>query len=717
MRRYYLISIIFLSLNSQIFPQDWIWQNPIPTNNSLYGIKFLNDSIAYCVGDGGFIMKSSDAGLTWESINSSITYYLNDIFFIDEYNFVAVGNHATIIKSFDGGVTWQRIDSGLWEYFQTLTDVFFIDQNVGWISCVDHILKSTDSGNSWNTVFSFHGGIRFYSIHFFDLNNGILLGQGAALYSTSDGGINWEFINTGYSGFRAMFIHSPDESIVVGENGLIIKTTDGGNTWEQKNSGTNNSLRAIDFKDETTGIVVGVDGTIVTTTDAGETWTNVSNQYEDFDNLYATSINTAGIVLSVGIRGELVRSTDDGFTWNRIRQGYLNNLNSIYMLSRKEGWIVGDEGLILRTTNGGNNWVRADSITNETLRDILFISDSVGWIVGYSGNVFKTYNGGQTWEPVDQFGNININSIFFADENTGWVAGSSGSIYKTTDGGAVWLSQTSGTNNNLTSTFFTDENNGWSVSAWSSIDVIIKTTNGGENWEINRNATDLFSISFIDSSTGWAVGGQDPSDVEDIGAIYKTTNSGLSWTKYDHKWGYYFYDLIPLDTGSCWIFGRILAYGGNYREGIIAYTTDGGESLVFLESSAASPLVSASIIDETQIWVVGNYGTILKNDSSYIVTQLIEEDINIVSDFSLSQNYPNPFNPTTAIKYHIPEFSFVTLKVYDVLGSEVETIVNEEKPAGNYEADFDGANLPSGVYFYQLISGNFIETKKMLLIK
>ena len=85
--------------------------------------------------------------------------------------------------------------------------------------------------------------------------------------------------------------------------------------------------------------------------------------------------------------------------------------------------------------------------------------------------------------------------------------------------------------------------------------------------------------------------------------------------------------------------------------------------------------------------------------------------------FSLSQNYPNPFNPNTSIKYQIPEISFVTIKVYDVLGNEIATVVNEEKPAGSYEVEFDANELASGIYFYKIQAGSFVETKKMVLMK
>jgi len=89
----------------------------------------------------------------------------------------------------------------------------------------------------------------------------------------------------------------------------------------------------------------------------------------------------------------------------------------------------------------------------------------------------------------------------------------------------------------------------------------------------------------------------------------------------------------------------------------------------------------------------------------------------IIRDYRLDQNFPNPFNPSTKIKYSVPQMSNVVIKVFDVLGNEITTLVNEEKPIGTYELDWNAANLPSGVYFYQLKAGSFVETKKMVLMK
>jgi hypothetical protein len=90
---------------------------------------------------------------------------------------------------------------------------------------------------------------------------------------------------------------------------------------------------------------------------------------------------------------------------------------------------------------------------------------------------------------------------------------------------------------------------------------------------------------------------------------------------------------------------------------------------------------------------------------------------NIPGAFLLAQNYPNPFNPSTTIKYELPRSSVVRLSVYDILGREVSVFVNEEREAGAYEVKFDGSNLSSGVYFYRLQAGDFVTTKRLLLLR
>ena len=111
-------------------------------------------------------------------------------------------------------------------------------------------------------------------------------------------------------------------------------------------------------------------------------------------------------------------------------------------------------------------------------------------------------------------------------------------------------------------------------------------------------------------------------------------------------------------------------------------------------------------------------GEIWQRPLSEVVTAVNEKyKGNVVNNFKLNQNYPNPFNPTTTISYQIPHNEFVTIRIYDALGREVQTLLNENKNAGSYNISFNGVNLSSGIYFYQLKAGNYISIKKMVLMK
>lgn len=114
---------------------------------------------------------------------------------------------------------------------------------------------------------------------------------------------------------------------------------------------------------------------------------------------------------------------------------------------------------------------------------------------------------------------------------------------------------------------------------------------------------------------------------------------------------------------------------------------------------------------------MGNNGTILRTTNGGVTFIEEEEIYEIPTTYYLTQNYPNPFNPSTKIRYSVPQSSNVVIKVFDILGNEIETLVNEDKSVGSYEITWYADNLPSGIYFYQLQAGSFVETKKMILLR
>ncbi|MBK7378892.1 MAG: T9SS type A sorting domain-containing protein [Ignavibacteriales bacterium] len=118
-----------------------------------------------------------------------------------------------------------------------------------------------------------------------------------------------------------------------------------------------------------------------------------------------------------------------------------------------------------------------------------------------------------------------------------------------------------------------------------------------------------------------------------------------------------------------------------------------------------------------QSWDGSAWRNFIKTSYTYIPVTSINEDFSSLTSYSLSNNYPNPFNPSTKINYRIGNESLVQLKVYDVLGNEVARLVDEYKVSGSYEIEFNASQLSSGIYFYKLRAGGFVETKKMILLR
>jgi photosystem II stability/assembly factor-like uncharacterized protein len=258
---------------------------------------------------------------------------------------------------------------------------------------------------------------------------------------------------------------------------------------------------------------------------------------------------------------------------------------------------------------------------------------------------------------------------------------------------------------------------------------IYKTNNGGISWD-TIFAPFLYSCSeifFTNETTGWVGGVAFDSGTGNIGAVIsKTTNGGNDWFEQFNN------SDIGNHTGISSLYFINADHGWATSQGYLLHTTNGGENWEeqLYDTSASNfyeGLLGVNFVDENFGWAVGKKGIILHTTNGGVT--FIEEESNLtqLNSFLLSQNYPNPFNPSTTIKYEIPERGFVTLKVYDILGNEIATLVNEEKLAGSYEVEFSAKggyassgnayNLPSGIYFYSLSSGNFFSTKKMILLK
>jgi len=406
--------------------------------------------------------------------------------------------------------------------------------------------------------------------------------------------------------------------------------------------------------------------------------------------------------------------------WNQITFPSNEDLLMVRFVSENTGWVVG-ENFVYKTTDGGNNWETQDSVFGWWC-EALYAIDSLTAIYADSPRgIRRTSDGGNTWYTVDSEDYYYFDFKFINDQ-LGFAACGSGSLIdsgivrRTIDGGETWATIASVYFPNDAYDFegisFVDSLNGWAVNyaGW-----VYNTTDGGFNWSFQDSVglSNSFpyvpcrDIQFTTLDSGWVVGGLRSENL-----VARTTDGGQTWFT-EILSGCSIREIEMINSQVGWFAG---ANYGMY----IAKTTDGGNTWV--DQDPQAEFESISMVNENVGYAVGDNGQVYKTTNGGVTFVEEETSESQPKEFLLSQNYPNPFNPTTKIKYQIPELSFITLKVYDVLGKEVAALVNEEKPAGSYEVDFNSRGLiyqtlPSGIYFYRLQAGSFVETKKMVLMK
>jgi photosystem II stability/assembly factor-like uncharacterized protein len=387
-------------------------------------------------------------------------------------------------------------------------------------------------------------------------------------------------------------------------------------------------------------------------------------------------------------------------------------LRSVYFTDKNTGWVVGDNGTILRTTNGGTDWTHQACGTVCNLYSVQFIDCNLGWaLAGDSGAILKTTNGGNNWGRSFIAAGEKITSVCFADKNTGWVVSNSfySIVYKTINGGTNWTPVNMNTGY-ISSVQFADNNTGWAVGSrfdynWGvNYARILKTNNGGLSWTDQLGLyelpyVDLNSIHFIDNNTGWVIG---PGNL-----ILRTTNGGAYWGYCSSGDSRYISSIYFIEKKYGWISG----FDGN-SSGFIMKTTNGGNSWTKQTTATGYDILKIYFTDKINGWAVGYNGAILKT-----TTGGDDNFSNEPASYSLNQNYPNPFNPVTNVEFGIPFQGIVTLKVFDMLGKEIATLINSSLNPGQYEIQFNGSNYASGVYFYRLTAGEFTDTKRMMLVK
>jgi photosystem II stability/assembly factor-like uncharacterized protein len=687
---------------------------------------------------GGGVLKSTDAGTTWNFLGLAGTTSIgrivinpqnsNILYLASVGSYFAPNEERGIYKSTDGGVTWDhslfisdttgfvdliidpnnpdRLMASAWERVRRPNSSHLFGPSSG-------IYKTTNGGTNWTKITNAtlpnpgatNVGRIGLAIHKNDPNivyalftDGLSI---ISLYRSNDFGISWTDVDpdkelqTGDGTFSWYFgqvrVHPTNPNIVYVMDVSFLRSTDGGNTWPIKYGYGGPSQLHVDHHAmafnpaDPNFIINGNDGGINVSTDGGQTFSQPKN-------IPATQFYEIG--LDFNNPQKLYGGTQDNGTnrtpdenidnWENIWGGdgfYVlldyNNSNIIYAESQNGG--------LVKSTDGGFGWTDAlNGINGEpTNWSTPVVMDPNTSSILYYGthSLYRTTNGAANW-------------IKISPQLTDWVSGrrlgtittiavaptNSNVIYVGTDDAHVWVSSDNGTNWNDISTGLTQR---WvtRVVVDPGDEKIVYVTFNGLKW-------------------------RDPQP-----HVYRSTDKGNIWTDISSNLPDAPVNAFAVDNN----FPNRL-YLGNDVGMYVSFNT--GQSWEVLgEGLPVLPTGDIKIHPTENFLAAGTYGRSMYKIDLNLVTDVKNDQPQIVRGFSLSQNYPNPFNPRTKISWQSSVGSRQTLKIYDILGNLIKTLIDEYEPAGKHEIIFDASHLSSGVYLYKLDAGNFSETKKMLILK
>jgi photosystem II stability/assembly factor-like uncharacterized protein len=684
---------------------------------------------------GGGIYKSTNGGQSWESKGLQKTVSIGRIVIspVDPLKIyaAAVGSYfgpnpdRGIYRSDNGGNSWTKI---LFVTDSTGAIDIAMDQvnpdnllaamwqrtrypNGGSLSGVTSgIYKSTNGGNNWTALGAANGlpnpltanagriGISIsrsnpnvaYALY---NNNTTYLG----FFKTINGGLNWTNANPngtlqdGFSTFSWYFgnvrVHPANPDIVYVLDFEIMKSTNSGTTWVSQTTGDIHvDNHALAFKPGDPNVIIeGNDGGIFNSANSGNSWSKVEAlPFTQFYEIGLDKINPQ----------RLYGGTQDNGT-NRTTTGALNDWESIY----------GGDGFYVVVDFTNPNVIYAESQNGG-------LGKSINGGVSFSGATSGISSSEKTNWSTPVIMDPNNNNILYYGTNK---------VYRTTNGADSWTAVSPDlTNGNqtrlgsVTTIAVAPSNSNVIIAGTDDANVWI-TSNNGSNWTkvssslpyrwITRVAVDPVNenIAYVTyNGLKW----KDPQP-----HIFRTTNKGASWTDISSN-----LPDAPVNAFAIDPTRPNVLFAGSDVGAYVSFNT--GQTWQFLGQGL--PMVSVydlKVHPTANYLAAGTHGRSMYKIDLAQVVGISSGSENTAADYSLGQNYPNPFNPSTVISYSLNKSGNVSLKIFDLLGKEVMTLVDKKQNAGNYKISFDGKNLSSGIYFYSLNVNNFKDTKRMLLVK
>jgi photosystem II stability/assembly factor-like uncharacterized protein len=695
--------------------------NSIPPGANGVVSLLMNGHYIYAGTNSRGIFRSTNNGSSWSQNNVS-TFSSEPIVAMAISGSVmhasAYWGGGGTYRSTDNGVNWIMSDPGL-QYvtcFAVQGSIIFAAVH-GDRYTPGGVYLSADNGAHWQST-SLRGHINSVAVK----GATIFACADTCVFRSTDNGAIWNAANLGVSQvFVNTVIISPSGShIFVGTNRGVFCSTDFGETWTAVNMGLTSkciySLAQFPAgSDDSSYVYAGTNGGIFRSTDNGVKWT-ASGLPNDLNLGYSTngsSLASTGSILLAGsgytkssssdkhgnnyglfgnyIGSVLFLSTDNGSTWTEADSGLAGANTRLTSLAVNGPNIFAgtNPGGVFLSTNNGTSWTTANSGMNNT--KVLAVASNSSYIFAGTngGGVNRSYNDGLNWGIVNNGLPDTIINTFAVSESNIYV-GSTSFKYISRPFGSIAIS--------INDIYYSSDNG----TNWARIDS--QVTYNFRNICLAANGSNLVVGTGYNSASY-------VSQFNPNGGIYRITFDGIKWNVIDSALiGYYVTSLTS--TGSNF-------FAGTMNGGVFA-SSNNGASWASINSGLADSNVASLVIHNSNLFAATSSGVWRRQLSE--ITSVQSADGIFPKNYCLEQNYPNPFNPSTTICYQLPNACHVMLKVYDILGREVATLVDELKEVGSYSVTFSGEKLSSGVYIARLTAQSkdgksFVHIKKMLMLK
>jgi photosystem II stability/assembly factor-like uncharacterized protein len=687
-----MLFIILFKLLVQIecFAQENFWQTTGgPFAGQIKSLAADTKGNLYAGTTGYGIFKSIDNGITWANSSNGVVNGVVQTMAVNSVGYIFAGTDGNgIFRSTDSGVSWQKINSGIdldWIY---MTSIVVTQSDNIFASCYGGVFRSMDNGDSWVNVLNL--GCDALGL---TESGHIRASTRCATYKSTDNGNNWFVSDSGLGCAWTCFVAKSNSLFAGISGGGVFKSTDDGSNWTQANIGISD-FNVISFAVLSNGnVLAGTRGSgIFRSSNNGASWDYFNNGNSGF--IYSLLALPTGTIF-LGAHDALYRSTNNGSSWSKVGLP-ISTINSIFINSQNKIFT----GTLISTfisTNHGITWNEAPvNSINSTVNTYAATPSGVIFAGTAGSGIFRSSNEGVTWKNVQGNNGFSwINSLLCID-STNIFAGTELGLLKSTDLGETWVKN--------------DDDNIFSVAMSPDQKILIGTqskgiflsTDQGMSWTQNNSgltSKPIYSICFLTEDIALAA--------SDSG-IFRSTDSGLSW----------YFSNNGLSNNTV----KFLAANG--KSFVLAATNSGvflstnlGVNWNSFNNGISTNYINTIAFSLDNYAYVGTIGNGVFRSSSPITTVSLKQSNDFPNSFLLFQNYPNPFNPITTISFILSSKSFVSLKIFDALGREVSTLVNEELSVGNQTRQWNASNVVSGVYFYQLKAGSFTETKKLLLLR